>query len=78
MKSPLIVTAYVKLLSSLRELEFINESSRLFIAIFEKIPESEGPNGGSHTSWSDKKITQSIFGAILRLCESHNLSLIHI
>ena len=53
-----------KLLSSLWDLENINESSKLFIAIFEKIPESEELKGRSHISWSDKKITQSIFEAI--------------
>lgn len=61
-----------KLLSSLWDLENINESSKLFIAIFEKIPESEELKERSHISWSDKKITQSIFEAIPRLCESNN------
>ncbi|CAI4058271.1 Dop1p SKDI_04G3650 [Saccharomyces kudriavzevii IFO 1802] len=59
-----------KLLSSLGDLKNINESSKLFITVFEKIPESEEPKGESHSTWSDKLLIQRIFEAIPMLCEA--------
>ncbi|KOH00987.1 Dop1p [Saccharomyces eubayanus] len=61
-----------KLLSSLSDMESINESSKLFISIFEKIPESNVSKGLSHPSWSDEELIQRTFKAIPKLCESNN------
>lgn len=48
-------------------MESINESSKLFISIFEKIPESEVSKGISHPSWSDEELIQKTFEAIPKL-----------